>query len=470
MYEPPQCSLVWCCFVFPPVPINKGLGLTFTSAHILVRALVDGPGSQPTDTMDHIKCVVRAPVAMVAVSLPHVSSPRDWAVAIGSHLQQDMNIPQATPQPSAPFKTNLTSTLAIIVHSKRLSSVSVTARSFRTAKQPCRNNCTLQIRNFMYSSDEIPGRFLRNLSLLGCKGTPEKASAAITAVLAMFRTKRSTSSSASWVAQHFAQHVPPIARTLWACSSVSVASFKRTLPRNMRPPPTLCLISWKTQAFFFLWSTLIRSTSNISSYFASCSYQRRFESLPRELCRTASHFEIECCRLTKKRFEKWREKRVPSFWPPRKQTRGRWLCEGLASPFKEKKKGSGTTELVLWLLREFNRAADKLADWVLLARKIRQFVKHRWDAQRQAPGSASAMLAQHRAPSFSAIASGFTEPKSRHMASISSSSCLCHVSLERLTSHLQWILQAVTHKSSRLFITLLPSASHPEIPVVIMCP
>ena len=49
-----------------------GLGLTFTSAHILVRALVDGPGSQPTDTMDHIKCVVRAPVAMVAVSLPHV--------------------------------------------------------------------------------------------------------------------------------------------------------------------------------------------------------------------------------------------------------------------------------------------------------------------------------------------------------------------------------------------------------------
>ena len=29
--EPPQCSLVWSCFVFPPVPINKGLGLTFRS-------------------------------------------------------------------------------------------------------------------------------------------------------------------------------------------------------------------------------------------------------------------------------------------------------------------------------------------------------------------------------------------------------------------------------------------------------
>ena len=105
-------------------------------------------------------------------------------------------------------------------------------------------------------------------------------------------------------------------------------------------------------------------------------------------------------RLTKKRFEKWREKRVPSFWLPGKQTRGRWLCEGLASPFKEKKKGSGTTELVHRLLREFNQAADKLADRVLSARKIRQFVKHRWDAQRQARGSASAMLAQHRATSF----------------------------------------------------------------------
>ena len=70
--ELPQCSLVWSCFVFPPVPRTKGLGLTFTSAHILIRALVDGPGSQPTDTMDHIKCVVRALVPILAVSLPHV--------------------------------------------------------------------------------------------------------------------------------------------------------------------------------------------------------------------------------------------------------------------------------------------------------------------------------------------------------------------------------------------------------------
>ena len=79
--ELPQCSLVWSCFVFPPVPIDKGLGLTFTSAHILVRALVDGPGSKPTDTMDHIKCVVRAPVAMVAVSLPHVCHRRETGLS-----------------------------------------------------------------------------------------------------------------------------------------------------------------------------------------------------------------------------------------------------------------------------------------------------------------------------------------------------------------------------------------------------
>ena len=153
---------------------------------------------------------------------------------------------------------------------------------------------------------------------------------------------------------------------------------------------------------------------------------------------------------------------MPSFWPRGKQTRGRWLYEGLASPFKEKKKGSGTTELVLWLLREFNCAADKLADWVLSTRKIRQFVKHRWDAQRQAHGSDSTILSQHRATSFFCIASGFTKPNSRQMASISSSSCLCHVSLERLTSHLQWILQAVTNESSHLCITLPPPLRIPK--------
>ena len=262
--------------------------------------------------------------------------------------------------------------------------------------------------------------------------------------------------------------MPPIARTLWACSHLSVASFKRASRQYASSSETLHLfLVW---AFFSVYGQQLfvvpvtshhilrrAPTSGGSSRFLANSTGQR------------PTLRSNAARSTKKRFEKWRDKRVPSFWPPGKQTRGRWLCEGLAPPF-QKKKGSGTTELVHWLLREFNRAAEKLADWVLLARKIRQFVKHHWDAQRQAPGSASAVLAQHRAPSFSSIASGFTEPNSRHMASISSSSCSCHVSLERLTSHLQWILQAVTHKSSHLFITLLPSASHPELPVVIVCP
>ena len=172
-------------------------------------------------------------------------------------------------------------------------------------------------------------------------------------------------------------------------------------------------------------------------------------------------------RLTKKRFEKWREKRVPSFWPPGKQTRGGWLCEGLASPFK-KKKGSGTTELVHWLLREFNRAADKLADWVLLARKIRQFVKHRlgcpatgpWFCLSDAGTAQGTVVLFHRErlhqTKFSAY--GLNKlvvmfmprvPGKTHLPSpVDPSSCYPQ------------IFPSVYHHS----------ASHPEIPVVIMCP
>ena len=277
----------------------------------------------------------------------------------------------------------------------------------------------------------------------------------------MFRTKRSTSSSASWAR----------AALCTACAS-----------NCKNPLGVLPFVSCFFQACFHAICVLLRhfafflgldkrfSVYGQQLFVVPVTFHHILRLAPtsggssRFLANSAAQrptLRSNAARLTKKRFEKWREKRVPSFWPPGKQTRGRWLCEGLASPFKEKK-GSRTTELVLWLLREFNRAADKLADWVLSAKKIRQFVKHHWDAQRQAPGSASAMLAQHRAPSFSSIASGFTKPNSRHMASISSSSCLCHVSLERLTSHLQWILQAVTNKSSHLFITLSPPLRIPK--------
>ena len=172
-------------------------------------------------------------------------------------------------------------------------------------------------------------------------------------------------------------------------------------------------------------------------------------------------------RLTKKRFEKWREKRVPSFQENRLEGDG---CVKDLLHLLRKKKGSRTTELVLWLLREFNRAADKLADWVLLARKIRQFVKHRWDAQRQAPGSASAMLAQHRAPSF------FVHRERLHQTKFSA------YGLNKLIVMFMPCVPGKTHLPSpvdpsscyqQIFPSVYhphPSASHPEIPVVIMCP
>ena len=59
---------VEACFVF----CTRDRGLTFTSAHVLVRADVDGPSSQPTDEEDHISCVSRALVPALTVLPPHV--------------------------------------------------------------------------------------------------------------------------------------------------------------------------------------------------------------------------------------------------------------------------------------------------------------------------------------------------------------------------------------------------------------
>ena len=54
----------------------------------LFRALVDGSGSRAHFDRATTACV---------------SSPRDWAVSVGSHMQQDMGISQAPPHPEAPF-------------------------------------------------------------------------------------------------------------------------------------------------------------------------------------------------------------------------------------------------------------------------------------------------------------------------------------------------------------------------------
>ena len=65
-------------------------GLAVTSAHVLVRALVGGPGSPPTDKMDHtsVPSVLSRPLGQLYRRMCVVVSPQ-WTVFIGSHNQQD---------------------------------------------------------------------------------------------------------------------------------------------------------------------------------------------------------------------------------------------------------------------------------------------------------------------------------------------------------------------------------------------
>ena len=90
-----------------PVDIHKGVGgLTFIFARVLVGALVGGPGSQPTDTVDHTHSVVRALTPTLGVQPPYVCHrQRDGAVSIGSHMQQDIDNSKAPPtsRRSVPF-------------------------------------------------------------------------------------------------------------------------------------------------------------------------------------------------------------------------------------------------------------------------------------------------------------------------------------------------------------------------------
>ena len=77
-----------------------GRGLTFTSARVLVRAPIDGPGQQRTDTEDCGE--VRALTPPLTLLPPHVCHRRrDWAVSVGSHMQQDTVISWSPPRPSA---------------------------------------------------------------------------------------------------------------------------------------------------------------------------------------------------------------------------------------------------------------------------------------------------------------------------------------------------------------------------------
>ena len=148
---------------------------------------------------------------------------------------------------------------------------------------------------------------------------------------------------------------------------------------------------------------------------------------------------------------------------------GDGFMKDLLHLFKEKRKGSGTTELVHWLLREFNRAADKLADWALLARKISsssntvgmpsdrplvlpQRCWHSTGHRRSLP-SRAASPNQILGIWLNKLVVMFMPrvPGKTHLPSpVDPSSCY------------QQIFPSVYHP--------LPSASHPEIPVVIMCP
>ena len=63
-----------------------------------------GQARNPTDTVEHTLCVSRARTPILAVQPPHVCHrQRDWAVSIGSHMQQDMGISSAPPHLGAAF-------------------------------------------------------------------------------------------------------------------------------------------------------------------------------------------------------------------------------------------------------------------------------------------------------------------------------------------------------------------------------
>ena len=58
----------------------------------------------PTDAEDKTLCVARALMPLLGlVATACMSSPRDWAVSVGSHMQQDVEMSLAPPHPVAPF-------------------------------------------------------------------------------------------------------------------------------------------------------------------------------------------------------------------------------------------------------------------------------------------------------------------------------------------------------------------------------
>ena len=96
-------SWMWSLFKFSQlvaVPFSQGVGeLTFAFARVLVRARIDRSSQQPNDTEDH--ATLPGPCShapFIRVPTACVSSPRDWVVSNGSHMQQDTGNTPAPPR------------------------------------------------------------------------------------------------------------------------------------------------------------------------------------------------------------------------------------------------------------------------------------------------------------------------------------------------------------------------------------
>ena len=82
---------------------TRGRGLTFTSARVLVRAPIDGPGWHPTDIGDHSVCTPCSRAHFGRVTTACVSSPKRLGCLHSLAQQQEMDISEAPPHLGAPF-------------------------------------------------------------------------------------------------------------------------------------------------------------------------------------------------------------------------------------------------------------------------------------------------------------------------------------------------------------------------------
>ena len=87
-----------------PVRCTMGRCLTLTFARVLVfEHLSTGPGLPSQRQGPHQVCCPCSRAQLGCLNTECVSSPRDWAVSVGSHMQQKMGISEALPRLGAPI-------------------------------------------------------------------------------------------------------------------------------------------------------------------------------------------------------------------------------------------------------------------------------------------------------------------------------------------------------------------------------